>query len=155
MTAADWPAVREIYAAGIATGNATFETSIPDWERWDASHRQEARLVARAGDAVVGFFAISPYSGRAVYSGVAWESVYVDPRQQGRGIGRRLLEAGIEAARAAGCWTLLAGVLAENVASLAVHDRVGFRRVGVNERIGRDRAGQWRDVVQLEWRAEG
>jgi phosphinothricin acetyltransferase len=151
----DWPAVRTIYAEGIATGIATFETQVPEWTAWNAGHREEARLVAADGARVVGFFAIAPYSGREVYRGVAWESVYVATSHRGRGIGRRLLEAGIAAAAAAGCWTLLAGVIADNHASLEAHARAGFRQIGVNERFGRDASGAWRDVVQLEWRATG
>jgi L-amino acid N-acyltransferase YncA len=139
--------VLEIYAQGMATGNATFETIVPDWPTFDAAHQPEARLVAVEAGRVVGWAALSPYSSRATYRGVAWESVYVDDARQGQGIGRALLEAEIAAADAAGYWTLLAGIFPENTASLALHERAGFRRVGVQERIGRDTTGRWRDVV--------
>ncbi len=116
-----------------------------------------ARDIAAAdGDAaapILGWVALSAYSSRRVYSGVAWESVYVAAEARGRGVGRALLETLIQASEAAGFWTLLAGVLAENAASLALHDRVGFRRVGVNRRMGQDVHGRWRDVVQLERRS--
>jgi phosphinothricin acetyltransferase len=102
---------------------------------------------------VAGWTAIGRYSTREVYAGVAWESVYVAESARGRGVGRALLDALIPATEAAGVWTLMAGVLAENVASLALHERVGFRRVGVQERIGRDAGGHWRDVVLLERRS--
>jgi L-amino acid N-acyltransferase YncA len=154
MTPADGPAVLEIYIQGIATGNATLETSAPDWARWHASHRRDCRLVARIGDRVVGWTALGRYSTREVYAGVAWESVYVDEAARGRGIGRALLEALVPASEAAGVWTLLAGVLAENAASLALHEHAGFRRIGVQERIGRDIAGQWRNVIFLERRSD-
>lgn len=154
MTVADWPAVRAIYEAGIATGDATFETRAPDWAAWDAEHLEDPRLVAvDDSGAVVGWVALSSYSDRCVYQGVAWESVYVAPGAQGRGIGRALLQAVIEASEAAGIWTLQAGILPENVASLALHERCGFRRVGVRERMGRDATGRWRDVVLLERRS--
>ena len=154
LVAADWPAVRAIYEAGIATGNATLETEAPDWESWDASHLAAPRLVARSAGAVVGFCVLAGYSDRCVYEGVAWESVYVAPEARGRGVGRALLEALIPLSEAAGVWTLQAGVLAENAASLALHEACGFRRVGLRERMGQDASGRWRDVYLLERRSE-
>ena len=152
MTDADADAVIAIYAQGIASGNATLETVVPDWSHWHTSHRRDCRFVARVDGEVVGWTAIGRYSTREVYAGVAWESVYVAEAARGRGVGRALLDAVIPASEAAGVWTLMAGVLAENAASLALHERVGFRRVGIQERIGRDAAGRWRDVVLLERR---
>ena len=149
----DWPAVREIYAEGIATGNATLELEPPIWEAFDKGHLAEARLVATLDGRVVAWFALSRYSRREVYSGVAWESIYVAGDLRGRGVGRRLLEAAIPVTEELGFWTLIAGVHTENVASLAVHERTGFRRIGIQERIGRDRTGRWRDVVLLERRS--
>lgn len=156
MTSADWPAVHRIYVQGIATGDATLEREAPDWDHFDRSHRQDCRLVARrSSDAkVVGWTAISAVSARRVYRGVAWESVYVDEAALGRGVGRALLIALIAETEAAGFWTLQAGVLADNGASLALHERVGFRRVGVQRRLGQDRSGRWRDVVLMERRSE-
>jgi phosphinothricin acetyltransferase len=153
MTASDWPAVRSIYEEGIATGNSTLETAAPDWPAWDAGHRPDCRFVACTDGRVAGWVALSPYSSRSVFGGVAWESVYVAAEARGNGVGRALLEAVVSASEAAGLWTLMAGVQAENAASLAVHERVGFRRIGVQERIGRDAAGRWRDVVLLERRS--
>jgi phosphinothricin acetyltransferase len=150
----DWPAVRAIFASGIATGYATFESSVPDWPAWDSAHLAAPRLVARMADAVVGFCVLSAYSRRAVYSGVVWESVYVAPTAQGQGVGRALLEAMIAASEAVGAWTILAGIQAENAASIALHERCGFRRVGVHERLGQDSAGRWRDVVIFERRSQ-
>ena len=151
----DWPEVRRIYEAGIATGNATLERSVPTWEAWDAGHRPDGRLVAvdKAGR-VIGWAALSPYSHRAVYSGVAWESVYVAPDSQGQGAGTALLAGVVAASETAGVWTLLAGVLVENGASLAVHERAGFTRIGTQHRVGRDMTDRWRDVVQMERRSE-
>ncbi len=155
LTAADWPDVRRIYAEGIATGDATLEREAPDWGHFDRSHPVECRLVARsASDGVIGWTALGGYSGRKVYSGVAWESVYVAEAARGRGVGRSLLEALIGASEAAGYWTLLAGVLAENGRSLALHQRVGFRVIGMQHRLGQDASGRWRDVVLLERRSE-
>jgi L-amino acid N-acyltransferase YncA len=155
MTPADWPAVRQIYAEGIATGDATLERDAPDWDHFDRSHRADCRLVARRTKAgpVLGWVALTAYSARRVYSGVAWESVYVAAGARGQGVGRALLEAVIGASEAAGFWTLLAGVMAENRASLRLHESVGFRRVGVQRALGRDPSGRWRDVVLLERRA--
>ncbi len=116
MTADHWPDVRRIYAEGIATGDATLEREAPDWNHFDHSHPPVCRLVARdgAGGPVVGWTALGHYSARRVYSGVAWESVYVAETARGRGVGRALLEALIPASEAAGFWTLLAGVLVDN-----------------------------------------
>lgn len=155
MHADDWPAVRRIYASGIATGDATLEREAPDWNHFDHSHKPDCRFVARdvADGPVIGWTALGGYSSRRVYAGVVWESVYVDAAAQGRGVGRTLLTALLEASDAAGYWTLLAGVLADNAPSLAVHERVGFRRVGVHRAIGQDATGRWRDVVLLERRS--
>jgi L-amino acid N-acyltransferase YncA len=153
MTEADAPGVLAIYAEGISGGNATLETRVPDWAHWHAAHRRDCRLVAREGDTVVGWTALGRYSTREVYAGVAWESVYVAGPARGRGVGRALLERLVVVSEEAGVWTLLAGVLVENVPSLALHERVGFRRLGVQERLGRDAAGNWRDVVLLERRS--
>jgi len=155
MIDADWPEVHRIYAQGIATGDATLEREAPDWDHFDRSHRHDCRFVARdrVGGPVVGWVATSSVSARRVYRGVAWESVYVADDARGRGVGRALLDALIEASEAVGIWTLQAGVLADNAASLAVHERVGFRRVGVQRRLGQDRTGRWRDVVLMERRS--
>ena len=156
MTADDWPEVRRIYAEGIATGDATLEREAPDWDHFDHSHprRLPVRRPGRAGRADPRLDGARRLLGATVYRGVAWESVYVGAEARGRGVGRALLEALIPASEAAGYWTLFAGVLAENAASLALHERVGFRRVGVQRRIGQDARGRWRDVVLLERRSE-
>lgn len=149
----DWPAVRAIYAAGIATGNATFETDPPTWDAWDAGHLADHRLVATVGanDDVAGWAALAPVSDRCAYRGVAENSVYVDPDHRGGGVGRRLLVALLTDAEAAGFWTIQTGIFPENAASLALHEGCGFRVVGTRERIGQ-LGGTWRDVVFLEHR---
>lgn len=156
MTAADWPEVRRIYSQGIATGDATLEREAPDWNHFDRSHPAECRLIARdaARGPILGWTALGHYSARKVYSGVAWESVYVAEDVRGRGVGHALLQALIVESEAVGYWTLFAGVMAENVASIALHESVGFRRVGVQRGMGQDASGRWRDVVQLERRSE-
>jgi len=148
----DWPSVADIYAEGVRSGQATFETEAPGWERWDTAHLPGPRLVAELDGEVVGWAALTPYSSRHVYRGVAEDSVYVAGRAQGRGIGRALLEELVARAEADGIWTIQAGVFPENEASLRLHERSGFRRVGVRERIGQH-DGVWRDVVLLERRA--
>lgn len=148
----DWPAVRTIYQEGIATGNATFETETPDWETWDQAHRSDCRIVARASDRVVGWAALSPVSGRCVYDGVAEVSVYVAATARGRGIGKALLSALVQASERAGVWTLQAGIFPENVASIAIHKACGFRKVGIRERLGQ-MDGVWRDVILMERRS--
>jgi len=152
MRTEDWEEVRRIYLEGIATGNATFETDAPSWERWDAAHVREPRLVARDDEGLVGWASLSKVSERCVYAGVAEVSVYVAESARGRGVGRKLLEALIEGSEAAGIWTLQAGIFPENIASIAIHRRCGFRVVGTRERIGQ-LAGRWRDVMLLERRS--
>jgi len=152
MRETDWERVRAIYAEGLAAGDATFETEAPAWESWDAAHLTFARLVAREGEAVEGWAALSPVSSRRVYAGVAEVSVYVGQRFRGRGIGRALLEALIEESEKHGVWTLQASVFPENAASRALHTACGFREVGRRERIGRLK-GRWRDTVLLERRS--
>ncbi|MDE2663452.1 MAG: GNAT family N-acetyltransferase [Gemmatimonadota bacterium] len=148
----DWDAVRTIYEEGIATGDATFETEAPGWESWDANHLDGCRLVAERAGRVVGWAALAPVSGRCVYGGVAEVSVYVCGDARGGGIGLRLLTALVESSERAGLWTLQAGIFPENVASLRIHERAGFRRVGRRERLGR-LEGRWRDVLLLERRS--
>ncbi len=152
MRPEDWPAVRTIYEQGIATGNATFETSAPEWAQWDAKHLADCRLVARLGEDVVGWAALSAVSDRCVYAGVAEVSVYVAEAAWGQGVGRALLQTLVEASEQAGIWTLQAGVFPENTASLRLHERCGFRIVGRRQRLGQMH-GVWRDVLLLERRS--
>jgi L-amino acid N-acyltransferase YncA len=152
LTPEDWSDVRRIHAEGIATGNATLETEPPAWEGWDRSHRADSRLVARDGGRVVGWAALSTVSERCVYGGVAEVSVYVAAEARGRGIGRRLLDELVRSSEENGVWTLQAGIFPENAASIALHERCGFRIVGVRERLGQLR-GAWRDVALLERRS--
>ncbi|MGO9258683.1 MAG: N-acetyltransferase family protein [Bryobacteraceae bacterium] len=152
MTPADWPSVRAIYREGIATGNATFERSAPEWDLWDAGHLPVCRLVARAAGRPVGWAALSRVSARPVYAGVAEVSVYVAEAARGAGVGSALLTALIKEAERSGFWTLQAGIFPENRASLAVHEKAGFRVVGIRERLGA-MDGRWRDVVLMERRS--
>jgi L-amino acid N-acyltransferase YncA len=147
-----WPQVARIYADGIATRNATYETEVPAWEAWDRAHLPDHRFVALEEGRVVGWVAISPVSDRCVYGGVVENSVYVDEAARGRGVGRRLLEALVESTERAGIWTIQTGIFPENEGSVALHERVGFRVVGRRERLGK-LDGDWRDVLLLERRS--
>ena len=153
LTAGDWPAVSAIYAEGIDTRNATFETDVPTWAEWDASHLSEARVVARRDGEVVGWAALSPVSGRPCYRGVAHNSVYVARGARSQGVGRALLNELVQLAEEAEIWTIETGIFPENLASLQLHLSCGFRVVGVRERLGR-LDGTWRDVVFLERRSK-
>lgn len=161
-----WPAVREIYREGIATGNATFETEVPDWEKWDGSHRKDCRLVALEPIdetvaetliplgklTVLGWAALSPVSTRRVYRGVAEVSVYVASAARGRGIGKELLQALVQESEVNGIWTLQAGIFPENSASISLHKSCGFQKVGIRRRIGKLN-DVWRDVILMERRS--
>ena len=152
MAPADWSQVQTIYQQGLETREATFETSAPGWAEWDAYHLDHCRLVARRDEEVIGWAALSPVSDRCAYHGVAEVSVYVALASRGRGVGKALLSHLVEESEQQGIWTLQAGVFPENRASVAVHEGVGFRRVGVRERLGR-LDGVWRDVTLLERRS--
>jgi L-amino acid N-acyltransferase YncA len=153
MTPEDWPRVEKIYLQGIATGLATFETESPGWKAWDAEHLPTCRLVAEEDGEVVGWAALAPVSDRCVYGGVAEVSVYVDEGWRGRGLGSRLLHGLISASEEGGIWTLQAGIFPENMGSIRIHEKLGFRRLGVREKLGK-LAGEWRDVLLLERRSQ-
>jgi len=152
LTGQHWPDVRAIYQEGIDTGNATFETAVPSWESWNATHLDIGRLVALAAGAVAGWAALGPVSSRAVYWGVAEVSVYVRANLRGLGIGKRLLQHLITEAERAGIWTLQAAVFPENETTLRLHASLGFRIVGRRERIA-TLHGRWRDTLLLERRS--
>lgn len=152
MLASDWEQVRAIYLEGIATGNATFETDAPGWHAWNIAHLTFGRLVARYENTVLGWAAMSPASSRCAYAGVAEVSVYVAASARGAGVGRALLMRLVQESESNGIWTLQAGILLENAASIALHEGCGFREVGRRERVGK-LAGVWRDVILLERRS--
>ena len=157
MTADDWPAVKAIYEEGMATGVGTLETASPSWEEWNAARLPHSRLVARIETgtdrpSVVGWAALSPFSRRSCYAGVAEFGVYVAASARGQGVGRALLEALIDSSEAHGVWTLQGATIATNAASLALQERCGFRVVGRRERIGK-RDGVWHDTILTERRS--
>ena len=147
-----WPGVVRVYAEGIATRNATFETEVPTWEAWSSSHLTDHRLVALRGGVVLGWAAVSPVSDRCVYGGVVENSVYVAESARGQGVGQGLLEALIASTEAAGIWTVQTGIFPENESSIRLHERVGFEVVGRRKRLGK-LDGVWRDVLLLERRS--
>jgi phosphinothricin acetyltransferase len=148
-----WKQVKEIYESGIATGIATFETTAPSLEKWDDGHITFARLVAVENNEVVGWTALSPVSNRCVYGGVAEVSVYVAETHKGKGIGRLLLQNLITESERNGIWTLQAGIFTDNVASLKLHKKVGFRVIGHREKIGKIN-DIWKDNYILERRSK-
>ena len=152
MTKKHWDAVRQIYWEGIATGKATFEESVPEWTEWDARHLPTCRLIARTGDTVLGWAALSRVSSRQVYKGVAEVSIYIAEGARGRGIGPALLTSLIAESERNGIWTLQAGIFAENATSIRLHQRAGFRIVGTRERIA-CLNGTWRDTLLMERRS--
>lgn len=149
---ADWPTVRAIYQEGIDGGQATFETTAPDWASWHVSHRADCRLVARRGGMIIGWTALSPVSWRSVFGGVAEVSIYVAGAMHRQGVGRSLLTALIDASETAGIWTLQSGIFPENEASVALHLSCGFHIIGRRERVGFHQ-GVWRDALLLERRS--
>ncbi len=153
LTAAHAEQVLTIYQAGIDEGDATFETSPPSWEAFDAAKLPEHRFAALDEQGtVLGWAAASRVSDRCAYAGVVEHSVYVHPAARGRGVAAALLKALVDSTEAAGIWTVQSGIFPENTASLALHERAGFRIIGTRERIGRHH-GVWRDVVLVERRS--
>jgi L-amino acid N-acyltransferase YncA len=147
----DWPDVARIYAEGLASGVATFETQVPSWEEWDGVHLPAPRLVGERGGAIVGWLAVSRVSRRPAYRGVVEHSVYVDERARRSGIGRALLDALVAEAPSHGIWTIQTSIIDTNEASLRLHEAAGFRVVGRRERIAQ-LDGAWRDTLLLELR---
>ena len=154
MLSADAEQVLAVYQAGLDAGDASFETAVPSWAAFDAARLPEHRHVATADDTgeLLGWVAASPVSARGVYAGVVEHSVYVAPEARGRGVGDALLQALIDSTEAAGIWTIQSGIFPENTVSRRLHERKGFRVVGVHERIGCHH-GRWRDVVLVERRS--
>jgi L-amino acid N-acyltransferase YncA len=151
MARDDWSAVEAIYAEGIATRQATFETSTPTWDEFDRGRLRDHRFVAVDGERVLGWAALSPTSSRACYAGVVEHSVYVSERARGKGVGKALMAALLASADAGGIWTIQTSVFPENAASVALHEGLGFRVVGRRERIAQ-LDGAWRDTLLLERR---
>jgi L-amino acid N-acyltransferase YncA len=147
-----WNEVEQIYLAGIASGNATFETKSPGWDAWNEKHISSCRLVALEENKAIGWAALSPVSSRCVYAGVAEVSVYIHPEHHGKKIGQRLLEQLVIESEKENIWTLQAGIFPENMASISIHKKCGFREVGRREKLGK-MDGRWRDVLLMERRS--
>ena len=148
-----YPQIAKIYLQGIATGNATFQTEAPSWESWDTSHFVHSRLAAFESSEMAGWAALSPVSSRCVYAGVGEVSIYLAENFRGKGIGKRLLSHLIDESEANGLWTLQSGIFVENVRSIRLHERCGFRQIGYREKIG-NMNGVWRDNIILERRSK-
>ena len=148
-----WEAVKKIYEAGIATGYATFETSVPEWEVWDQNHLTHSRLICEIDEKVAGWVALSTVSERCVYNGVAEISIYIDPKFKGFGVGYVLLEHLEKESEANGLWILQAGIFEINKASIRLHEKSGFRKVGFREHIGQLN-GVWQNIVLFERRSK-
>jgi phosphinothricin acetyltransferase len=158
MRADDWQQVRAIYLEGMATGHATFETKAPEWENWDSGHVPDPRLVARSGGQIAAWAVLSRVSARQVYAGIAEVSIYVGAKFRSRGIGSDLLGILINRSEKNGFWTLQAGIFPENIASIKLHEKHGFRVLGIREKVGKmsfgELKGKWRDVVLMERRSK-
>ncbi|MBU3142683.1 GNAT family N-acetyltransferase [Clostridium sp. CF012] len=153
MIQADWEQVANIYLEGIKTGIATFQTEVPTYENWNNSHISSCRLVARLGDNVLGWGVLSPTSSRSVYQGVAEVSIYISEKYKGQGIGKVILTELIKVSEENGFWTLQSGIIRENICSIALHKKCGFREIGIREKVAKMNNGNWLDVVLMERRS--
>lgn len=149
----DWEQVSAIYLQGIRSGKATFQTEIPSWQAWDGSHLSVCRLVARSGNTILGWAALSPTSSRQAYAGVVEVSIYTHEEYHGCGVGTALLAELIIMADESGFWTLQSVIIRENTASIGLHKKCGFREVGIREKIARMGDGTWHDSVLMERRS--
>ncbi len=152
MKPSDWLAVADIYKQGIETGMATFETKVPEWEQWNENHIESCRLIAKINENTVGWAALSAVSSRCVYGGLAEVSVYVSSLARGKKIGEYLLRNLIDQSEEQGYWTLQSGIFPENLASIRLHEKLGFRKIGYKERIGQ-LDGDWKDNILMEKRS--
>lgn len=153
MLPMNWEDVADIYLQGIATKNSTFQTEAPLWEEWNKNHSADLRFVTLINGVVTGWAALSPVSSRCVYAGVMEVSVYVHKDYRGKGIGNALLQRLITESEARNIWTLQSGIFPENLASIALHHKFGFRKIGYREKVGK-MDGVWRDTVLMERRSK-
>ncbi|PRR77895.1 GNAT family N-acetyltransferase [Clostridium luticellarii] len=154
MTEKHWKEVSKIYLEGINTGKATFQTEVPTWQDWNNSHIDLCRLAACSDDKVLGWAALSSISSRCVYAGVAEVSIYIGKEYRGKGIGTALLKNLIKLSEENGFWTLQSVIIKENIGSITLHKKCGFRKVGIRERLGKMSNGVWHDVVLMEHRSK-
>ena len=154
MTELDWKQVACIYLEGINTGKATFQAEVPTWESWNNEHISSCRIVARLGNNVLGWGALSETSSRCVYRGVAEVSIYIGEKYRGQGLGKTLLEYLIKLSENNGFWTLQSGIIRENELSIALHEKCGFRKIGIREKVAKMSNGIWHDVVFMERRSK-
>ena len=153
MLDSDWNSVSQIYAEGISTGFATFETTVPDYKSWDNAHIATCRIVAEKNGKILGWAALSPVSSRCVYGGIGEVSVYIAADSRGKGVGKALLYKLIEESETAGYWTIQSGIFPENKASIKLHEKVGFRFIGKREKVGKTQEGIWKDNLLFEKRS--
>jgi len=154
MNPEDWPFVSNIYTQSIEKGGASVLSQCPTYSEWDAKHHADLRFVMREEEKVIGWCALSPYSDRYAYRGVAEVSVYVDDAYQGKGIGKTLLNHTIARSEEKGIWTLFSKTFSSNVASIKLQESCGFRVVGIHEKLGHDRWGKFQDITILERRSK-
>jgi len=155
----DLAAIFAIYDEEVLRGTATFETvprTVPERREWFDAHPRDRYpiLVAEISGAVVGWGRLQPWSPRPAYARTAEDSVYVAAAARGRGVGRALLGALLERARPAGIAVVLARIADGNPASIRLHERAGFRTVGVMRRVG-EKFGRILDVALLDLHLDG
>jgi len=153
MLNSDWNQVAEIYEQGIKTNLATLQCSCPSFREWDESHLKECRLVIEEDQQIAGWAALTPVSGMCVYAGVAEVSIYVREDKKRNGYATKLLQELVKESENIGLWTLQSGIIQENIGSIALHEKCGFRMIGYREKLGRDPYGNWRNIVLMERRS--
>ena len=159
MVAEDYPQVEAIYEHGLDSGHASWEHSAPSWEEFEQLKRMDLCFVAEetgSEDAgkILGWVSGSSISKRAIFHGVVEDSIYIHPDGQGMGLARALLQKLLDVAAEQGIWALHSWVFPENVGSLMLHRKLGFREVGTYHHLAKmtygPMAGQWRDIIILE-----
>lgn len=153
MNPEDWNSIKDIYEQGLDSNISTFQTDCPSYEEWDSGHLEDCRLVAILDERIVGWIALSPTSKREVYRGVVEVSIYVDSSYSKQGIGSTLMNHLVKESEKKGYWSLYSSVIEENAASLSLHMKCGFRKIGYRERIAKDRFGNWHNTILFEKRS--
>ena len=154
MKATDWEQVSDIFKQGIASNLATFEIVVPTYENWDNGHLKFCRFVAVKDDVVLGWAALSPTSNRKAYEGVVELSIYIGDNYKKNGIGSKLMKRIICESEQCGIWTIQSSIMQNNIPSINLHLKHGFREVGYRYNISKDITGNWRNTVIMEKRSD-
>ena len=150
----DCPSINSIYNFYVRTSPATFDTvemPLPRRHEWLEAHAAADLpvFVAELDGQLAGWCSLSAWSPKRAYDTTVEESIYIADSFRGRGLGRLLLAAALGAARERGAHVVMAGIVACQEPSLALHRKLGFEQTGLNPHMG-FKLGQWHDVASFQ-----